>query len=1061
MVSKANLNNYISTSIACLFEQRREKDSSGDRQNANPVQALASHLAVATRTTAGVDVATVTITHPISAKTIQARSLAELPSLTISRSVSDHRPETPELPLGRQTIPRDASDHHPETLELPLGRQGRGFVVLEGGPVTGKNKVQVRRLVDDVGLLLDVYAAQQESEERLKEMESRLRELESREAARDACYMSENDQGTSLMESNGVHESQHTISEPPRSSKGISSTELAPTAGSSHGDVRGDAQSFDQTDSQCQPVSEALPEVIGPLVWHLQTGIIACNAEGLIIYMNASARERLNVGTDEKLAMPIEWLLDRIPEPLLTGKRAKVEDTLLWRVFQGETITNHEFPAVERGGWKSLLISGRPLFNAGGTKIGAMLAIFDMTEQVYRERERGKSETSQNAEERFHEFAETVPHIIWMGDKDGRTTYVNNMWTEYTGVPISEFLEGGAWAKVIHPADLKLSWGTWSQAVRTGEPFEYFSRIRRKDGCYRWHLARSTPVRDPKTGEVLKWFGSHTDVHEQRESLRLAQELHAQLRQFISHAVMVAWAVDEQGVLTFMDGKGFAAIGTTPGSGIGQSVYEVYKHNRTICDTIRKVLATGETITLELEEGGRWWYETFAPLLDPREKIIGCLSVGLDITSQKTAVSALVESEKRAKKLIESNLIGVIIFDRNGDLLDVNEAYLDIVGMSRSEYEATRSQGSDAGSNQNQCHLRVDQRIIDEAVADKRFKGKFEHFITRKDGSQVPVLVGISALDASKKEFVAFTVDLTEQVKLLRQAQEAEQRLRDVVDNLAGVFMWCIDSSGNFTVCDGKGLTGLISIPPSHLLGMHYTSLFGDTQHIKDCISRAVSTGQNFTATVHHPATDRYFETHFSSIHGAGTVVGICTDISERLLAERALQDTLMERNGILAREAAAKEASKMKSEFLATMRTPIAGVIGLTDILLETQLTPAQREYGTYIRMSAECLLTVINDILDFSKVEAGKMELSPSPFHLVDMVKNVVKLLDLPAQQKSIKLDFKVDLEKVPERVVGDEARIRQILLNFLSNAIKFTSPNGQVSLTLTNPLSTNLPN
>lgn len=429
--------------------------------------------------------------------------------------------------------------------------------------------------------------------------------------------------------------------------------------------------------------------------------------------------------------------------------------------------------------------------------------------------------------------------------------------------------------------------------------------------------------------------------------------------------------------------------------------------------------------------GSRWWPAlTVAVLLVLIQKIWALKSKEreyAEFVRRSTRREAL--HERRYRELLDNSSDIVYTHDLEGKLITWSKAGELITGFTQREL-FQKHIAELAPPEQREAVKRWIQQTI-----EGKSPGIYELVIVAKDGSRITLDVSTRAItqDGKPVGILGFARDITERIQAQEALKQSELRLRAVVTNVP-VILFALDRQGVFTFCEGKGLEAL-GMKPAQVVGHSIRTLDRFFPGIASHFERAIS-GEPFVAL--QEVSGLIYECQVVPCRddkGEVTgLIGIAIDITARKRSEEEAQK---------AREAA-EAASKAKSEFLANMsheiRTPMNGILGMTELALDTDLTLEQREYLEMVKLSADSLLTIINDILDFSKIEAGKLEMESEPFDLRHLFEITLKPLAIRAQQKGLTLASKID-SQVPEILLGDSGRLRQVLTNLVGNAIKFT--------------------
>ncbi|KAK7729575.1 hypothetical protein SLS57_002063 [Botryosphaeria dothidea] len=489
-----------------------------------------------------------------------------------------------------------------------------------------------------------------------------------------------------------------------------------------------------------------------------------------------------------------------------------------------------------------------------------------------------------------------------------------------------------------------------------------------------------------------------------------------------------------------------------------------------VCRT-RKPVTQRRLGMLVPDTGERKIYEVVGePILDDRtDEFLGAIVVFKDVTEYTKRIAEQIEENERQFEYI-TNLIPIMVWTTkpNGDHDWFSQRWYDYTGLTVEQslgkgwklpfhdddmYETgKRWQRSLATGTEYNTEYRC-----------KRYDGQWRWML----GRAVPFRDD----DGKIIKWFGTCTDIHELVELRETAKQMREQLLRVLEH-AQVTLWVINRDQKLTMLEGSILNDFDVTREE--LGKNILDVFfkdsrmkKETPELKSKIDLILD-GNGTDEVVEMAYDNRWYRTRvvplMATARQAGIekdsyidgVIGVSMDITELHKRREELQAQEKENSELVANAVAAKEASRMKSQFLANMsheiRTPIAGVIGMSELILDTKLDQEQRDCAENIQRSANGLLTVINDILDLSKVESGRLDVEEVQFSLSVVLRDVNKMMAFAAVRKNISYESHIQPEIERDlKVMGDPGRLRQILTNLLTNSIKFTSE-GHVSLSVT---------
>jgi PAS domain S-box-containing protein len=481
-----------------------------------------------------------------------------------------------------------------------------------------------------------------------------------------------------------------------------------------------------------------------------------------------------------------------------------------------------------------------------------------------------------------------------------------------------------------------------------------------------------------------------------------------------------------------------------PGQAIGKTDFDFFteEHARPAHADEQEILRTGQPVVGKEEKetwlDGRvsWVSTTKMPFRDKDGTIIGTFGVARDITRLKLTEGELRASEQRFRTFVDHATDAFFLQDDRGIILDVNCQACESLGYSRDELLGMTAFDFDPDLTPAMLEDRVRKINQGETVA-------FESRHRRKDETVFPVEVrGRAFQEGGQLFFVSLARDITDRKRAEEALRESEERFRGTFEN-AAVGILHVDAAGRFLRVNEK-FCAIVGYAREELL----QRTFRDITHPDDLAAGS----ESFAALLQGELPSYALEKRYLRKDGSPVQVELFVSLQrdatgQPAYAITALQD-ISERKkleGELRRAIeAAESANRAKDEFLANVsheiRTPMNAILGMTELVLDTPLTEDQRQCLKTVKSAANNLLGVINDLLDFARIEAGKLELDPADFSLRAAVGDTLRALAVRAHTKGLELLCRVQPD-VPDALVGDAGRLRQVLLNLVGNALKFT--------------------
>jgi PAS domain S-box-containing protein len=798
---------------------------------------------------------------------------------------------------------------------------------------------------------------------------------------------------------------------------------------------------------------------LASIVESSEDAIFSAALDGTILSWNHGAEELLGYGSGEALGKHFRLVV--------LEERFEAVTRILAGIRQGNAVGPYEAKLrTSQGTVVDVSITVSPIRDSSGAVVGASAIARDTRRQKEAERQIRESE------ERFRSVFEHSPGGMMVTATDGRILQANAALCAMLGYPAEE-LQQATWMSLTHsggaPSSLSESRGmeVWPEREE---------RYRHREGRLVWVRERLSAVRGA-SGDPSRFVIHLEDITERKRAEEALRESEERFRTMADGCPSAIWVTGESGSCQFVNRAYCEMSGLTSEALTGGGWLRVLHPEDAPAhiQAFEQAVAGRTPFRAEArirDAAGEWrWVVTHAEArFSGAGAYLGHAGITVDITERKLAEEALRAARETAelaarhhefqhsliRAIHEGSPDGILAVDREGKVASHNRKYLEVWGVSMP----TGPDGTPVTVVGN-IDKPILSALLEKVVEPAAFLDRVQQLYANPDldDHSRTVLKDGRTLERYTTSFrdrrgeyqgrVWFVRDITGRKRSEEALQASEQKFRQIAENIREVF-WMMPPSADemlyvspaYEAIWGRTCESLYSNPMSWAEAIHPE----DAERAHETFTRQIR-GEAIESEyrIRTPHGEKWIRDRAFPVRDPGgqliRIAGLAEDITDRKRYEQEL---------IRAREAA-DTANVAKSRFLANMsheiRTPMNGVIGMAQLLLETGLTAEQRRFASVAQSCGQTLLSLIDGILDLSKIEAHQVTLEMCSFHLRETLESAIQMLAMQAKSKGLSLALRA-APGLPDLLRGDPHRLRQVVTNLVSNAVKFTE-RGEVAL------------